>query len=160
MKRPKKENKIKGVVNRLLQLLARFGPGATTFRVAFNRMRGAKIGKDAWIGYDCIFDTSSPFLIEIGDNVSISMRVTLIAHFKESEGIKIEDDVFIGPGAIILPNVTIGEGAVVTAGSVVAKSVPAGAMVQGNPATAILRCKTPLSEEVSLKSFTQGLRAA
>ncbi len=70
----------------------------------------------------------------------------------------IEEDVTIGPGAIILPNVTIGRGAIVTAGSVVTKSVPPGTMVQGNPARPIATVKIPLRLDVSLKEFMRGLR--
>ncbi|MEE8599870.1 acyltransferase [Euzebya tangerina] len=49
------------------------------------------------------------------------------------------DDVFIGMGSIVLKGVTIGVGAVVGAGSVVAGDVPAGAIVAGNPARTISR---------------------
>lgn len=46
----------------------------------------------------------------------------------------IEDDVWIGCNCVILKGVTIGEGAIVSAGSVVTKDVPANTMVAGNPA--------------------------
>jgi acetyltransferase-like isoleucine patch superfamily enzyme len=85
------------------------------------------------------------------------MRVTVIAHFRETQGVTIEEDAFIGPGALILPNVVIGRGAVVTAGSVVTKSVPPMTMVQGNPAVAIAKCGVPLTPEVSLKAFSRRL---
>ena len=49
----------------------------------------------------------------------------------------IEDDVWIGANAIILKGVTLGKGCVVAAGSVVTKSVPANALVGGNPARII-----------------------
>jgi len=53
----------------------------------------------------------------------------------------VEDDVWLGVGAILLENVTIGSGAVVGAGSVVTKNVPAGAIAAGNPAKIIgYRC--------------------
>jgi acetyltransferase-like isoleucine patch superfamily enzyme len=85
------------------------------------------------------------------------MRVTVIAHFRETQGVTIEEDAFIGPGVLILPNVVIGRGAVVTAGSVVTKSVPPMIMVQGNPAVAIAKCGVPLTPEVSLKAFSRRL---
>lgn len=53
--------------------------------------------------------------------------------------IRIEDDVFIGMNALILKGVTIGEGAVVGAGSVVRSDVPPRAIVAGNPAVVIGR---------------------
>ena len=154
-----KENLFRGMRNRICQHLARIMPGARSLRVSLHRARGVHIGKDVWIGYDVILDTSRPHLITIEDRASLSMRVTVIAHFRETQGVKIEQDAFIGPGAIILPNVTIGRGAVVTAGSVVTQSVPPMTVVQGNPAVPIAQCGVPLSStEVSLKEFSRRLR--
>jgi carbonic anhydrase/acetyltransferase-like protein (isoleucine patch superfamily) len=65
---------------------------------------------------------------------------------------------FIGPGAIVLPDVEIGEGSVVTAGSVVTKSVPAMTMVQGNPAVPIATCGVPLWPDTPLKEFSSRLK--
>src|ERR1700730_7976767 len=123
--------------NRVLQFLAHFVPGARSVRVRLHRWRGVKMGRNVWIGYDVVLETSRPHLISIGDNTIISVRAMLIAHFRGQEGIRIEEDVFIGPGAIILPGVTVGSGAVVTAGSVVSTSVAPMTMVQGNPARPI-----------------------
>src|SRR5205823_7792847 len=100
------------ILNRVLQHLARFLPGARTLRVALHRARGVRIGKDVWIGYDVILETSQPALITIEEGSSIGMRTTVIAHFKETHGVKIERGAFVGPGAIILPNVVIGCGSV------------------------------------------------
>jgi acetyltransferase-like isoleucine patch superfamily enzyme len=153
-----KENIFRGFRNRLFQHLARILPGARSLRVSLHRWRGVHMGKDVWIGYDVILDTSRPFLITIEDRASLSMRVTVIAHFRETQGVRIEQDAFIGPGAIILPNVTIGRGAVVTAGSVVSQSVPPMTVVQGNPAVPIASCGIPLSSDVTLKEFSRRLR--
>jgi len=51
--------------------------------------------------------------------------------------ISIQNDAWIGTGAIILSGITVGEGAIVAAGAVVTKDVPAGAIVAGNPARII-----------------------
>jgi acetyltransferase-like isoleucine patch superfamily enzyme len=152
------EHFFSGIKNRILQALARHAPGATSLRVWLNRWRGVTIGKYVWIGYDAIIETSRPDLVTIGDRVTIQIRATIIAHFREQLGVVIEDDVTIGPGAIVLPNVTIGRGSIVTAGSVVTKSVPPKTMVQGNPARPIATVDIPLRMDVSLKEFSKGLR--
>ena len=153
-----KERLFVGILNRALQQLARILPGARTLRVALHRARGVRIGKDVWIGYDVILETSQPALISIEDGCSIGMRATIIAHFKETRGVKIEQGAFIGPGAIILPNVVIGHGAVVTAGSVVTRSVPPETVVQGNPAVPIASCGLPLGPDISMKEFSRNLK--
>jgi serine acetyltransferase len=143
---------------RVLQLIAFHAPGAKTLRVQLHRWRGVKIGQNTWIGYQVLLDTSHPELISIGNNVIISIRAMLISHFRGPEGITIEDDVFIGPGAIILPNVTIGRGAVVTAGSVVSSSIGPMTVVQGNPARPIATCGVTLGEKTSMVHFLNSLR--
>ena len=153
-----KERLLRGLANRVLQHLARTMPGARTLRVSLHRARGVHIGKGVWIGYDVVLDTSRPHLITIGDGSSIGMRVTIIAHFRETQGVTIERDAFVGPGVIILPNVVIGQGAVVTAGSVVTQSVPPMTVVQGNPAVPVARCGVPLGPEITLKEFSRRLR--
>ena len=153
-----KETLLRGFMNRLLQYLARILPGARTLRVTLHRARGVKIGKGVWIGYDVILETSRPHLITIEDGSTISMRSTVIAHFRGSLGVRIERDTFVGPGVIILPNVVIGPGAVVTAGSVVTHSVAPMTVVQGNPAVPVARCGIPLGDNISLKEFSRSLR--
>jgi acetyltransferase-like isoleucine patch superfamily enzyme len=127
-------------------------------RVWLHRARGVKIGEGVWIGYDAILETSRPYLITIEEGAAIGIRVTVIAHFRESQGVKIERGAFVGPGAIILPNVVIGQGAVVTAGSVVTHSVPPMTVVQGNPAVPVAKCGLPLDAKVTLKEFSRRLK--
>ena len=153
-----RESRLRGFLNRVLQEFARASPGAQSVRIALHRWRGVKIGAGAWIGYDCILETSQPQLISIGKDVVISVRATLIAHFRGPKGITVEDQAFVGPGAIILPGVTIGRGAVVTAGSVVTSSVQAMTVVQGNPARPIATCGVPLTGDEPIAIFYRSLR--
>ena len=153
-----KESSLRGLWNRALQQLARSVPGARSLRVALHRGRGVQIGKDVWIGYDVVLDTSRPFAITLEDGCVLSMRVTVLAHFREVQGVTISRDAFLGAGALILPGVVIGEGAVVAAGSVVTRSVPPFTMVQGNPAAPVGRCGIPLGPTTSLREFTRNLR--
>jgi acetyltransferase-like isoleucine patch superfamily enzyme len=152
------ERFLSGIKNRILQVLARISPGATTMRVHLNRWRGVNIGNDVWIGYDAIIETSCPHLVTIRDRAAIGIRATIIAHNREQRGVLIEEDVTLGAGVIVLPAVTIGRGAMVTAGSVVTKSVAPRTMVQGNPAKPIAIIEIPFGTGVSVKEFAKALR--
>jgi acetyltransferase-like isoleucine patch superfamily enzyme len=127
--------------------------------VALHRARGVKIGEGVFISQDVILETAYPKLITIEDRAVIGTRVIVIAHMRElSRGVKIGKDVFIGPAVIILPDVTIGYGAVITAGSVVSRSVPPMTVVQGNPAVPVARCGIPLTQETTMKEFSRQLK--
>jgi acetyltransferase-like isoleucine patch superfamily enzyme len=159
---------LRQLVNRFLQLLALYAPGATSVRVWLHRRRGVAIGRGTFIGTDAIIETARPELVFIGDEVTISIRAIVIAHFRDTtraergEGgerysVRIEDEAFVGPGAIVLPGVTIGRGAVVAAGSVVTNSVPPLTLVQGNPARPVARCGIPLAVTTSARDFYRSL---
>ena len=89
--------------------------------------------------------------IQIGEGVMIAANVALYSYdhgmvpdltirsqpLTAKGPIIIHNEAWIGTGAIILSGVTIGEGAVVAAGSVVTKDIPAGAIAAGNPARII-----------------------
>ena len=103
------------------------------------------IGKNVFINSGCCFQDQGG--IEIGDNVLIGQQVVLatLNHDLMPEKranmspapIKIGDDVWIGAHATILAGVTIGNGAVIAAGAVVTKDVPANTIVGGVPAKII-----------------------
>lgn len=95
---------------------------------------------------------SEPFLISIGDHVTLAHNVTFHTHdggvwvFREKYPninvygkITIGNNVFIGSNVIILPNVNIGNNVVIGAGSIVTKSVESNSVVAGNPAKIIKR---------------------
>lgn len=108
--------------------------------------RGMKVGENFNRQQGCFIDPTHCYLIEIGDNVTMSIRVTLMAHdastkkltgYTKIGHIKIGNNVFIGANTTILPGVTIGDSAVVGAGSVVTHDVPEGVVVAGVPARQI-----------------------
>jgi acetyltransferase-like isoleucine patch superfamily enzyme len=95
------------------------------------------------------------------------MRAVIIAHLRDltmqarasdEPTVRIEDDVYIGPGVIVLPNVTIGHGAVVSAGSVVSRSIPPQTLAQGNPAKPIAHCSMSLGGGVLYEQFLRHLK--
>jgi maltose O-acetyltransferase len=117
-----------------------------------------EIGDNVWIGYEALIETSDPRLVHIGNNVVIGIRTTIIAHFHETQGVWIEDDVFVGPCATILPGVRLGKGSVVAAGTVVTSSVPAMTMLAGNPAKVVAQCGIPLGMHTSGRDFARHLK--
>jgi acetyltransferase-like isoleucine patch superfamily enzyme len=155
-----KEPVFRGIRNRLLQILALHAPGAETLRVRLHRGRGVQIGQGCFIGAGAIIETLRPELVTIGSGVSIGIRSVILGHGHDGSKapVRIEDHAFLGPGVIVLPNVTIGYGAVVNAGSVVTRSVPALTMVQGNPATPVARCGVPLGTQTAMRDFYRQLK--
>lgn len=112
--------------------------------------RGMKMGKNCSIQPGVTFDYSHCWLINIGNNVTIAPQAYILAHDASSKiltgytklgVVTIEDDVFIGAKALIMPGVTIGKGSIIAAGSVVTKSVPEGCVYAGNPAREIKKLK-------------------
>ncbi len=160
------EDSIRGLYNRFLQVLALYAPGGKSIRARLHRMRGVRMDENVWVGTAAILETGHPHLIRIHSGSVIGIRSVIIAHFREmgigkrdadEPTVTIEEKVFIGPGAIILPNVRIGRGAVVTAGSVVTTSVPPMTLVQGNPAKPVAKCGVPLAGGTSYKDFLRNL---
>ncbi len=103
------------------------------------------IGKNVIINSNCNFQDQGG--VYIGDRCLVGHRVVFatLNHGFEPEKrkclfqkpIKLENNVWIGSGSVILQGVTIGENSIVGAGSVVTKDVPANVIVAGNPAKII-----------------------
>lgn len=83
-------------------------------------------------------DSMFPERISVGDNSIIGFNTTILAHeylideYRLGD-VKIGKNVMVGANSTILPGVTIGDGAIVSAMTLVHKDVPAGSMVGGNP---------------------------
>lgn len=112
----------------------------------FRKELGIKIGKNVRFTGTPVW-ASEPYLIEIGNNVTITQNVTFHTHDggvalfrKKFPGInvfgkiKIGNNVFIGSDAIIMPGVTIGDNVVIGAGSIVSKDIPSNTIAAGVPA--------------------------
>ena len=105
------------------------------------------VGNRFYANTGCVVLDSAP--VTLGDRVLLGPAVQLLAAthplepelraqgLEYAEPIAVGDDVWLGGGAVVLPGVTIGDRAVVGAGSVVARDVPADAVVAGNPARVI-----------------------
>ena len=109
-------------------------------------------GSNVYIGMDCLFDLKDQ--IRIGDRVTLAYRVNLLTHWNPGASavvktkppchapITIENDVYIGTNASILPGVILGEGSMVGAGAVVTKNVPPHVFVAGTPASVVRSLET------------------
>lgn len=109
----------------------------------FIRKQGVPIGKNSKIIYPSHIDRRLPYLVEIGDHVTVSFNVTLLTHDATTAyagdmvkvgHIVIRDHSFIGANSTILCNVSIGPNSIVGAGSVVSSDVPPNTVYAGNPA--------------------------
>jgi acetyltransferase-like isoleucine patch superfamily enzyme len=156
-------------VNRLLGTvlgrLASVCPGGSSVRPRLQRWRGVKIGRNVWLGLYVYLDELHPGDLSIGDNCTIGIRTTILTHFywgpRREAGngkVVIERDVFIGPHCVILPNMTIGEGAVIQAGTVVSRNVPPRAFWGCPPAGPLAQATVPLTADHGYLEFLHGLR--
>jgi len=126
--------------------LGAFGAGCGIQRgCRFLNGRKVHLGRRVVVNFGCMFD-GRIYPIHIGDDVSIGPEAAIITlgHDPQSpvfasQGgpVRIGDRVWIAYRAVILPGVEIGEGAVVAAGAVVTRDVPAYAIVAGSPARVV-----------------------
>ena len=135
---------IRNIKRYLLKLMRK---DIVDFDIREYRKTGMKIGGGCRIFSK--LNTSEPYLIQIGNKVTISTNVSLITHDNSaikvySQGtdfvgeIQIGDNCFIGANTTILPGVTLADNVIVGAGSVVTKSfLMAGVVIAGNPAKVV-----------------------
>lgn len=124
------------------------------------------------IGKNCLINTrnwsSEPYLVTIGNNCQITHNVSIHTHgggnairkdhpdFDVFGKVVIEDWAYIGAFSQIMPGVTIGEGALVAAGSVVTKSVAPHTVVGGNPARYICTTEEFYEKNKQFNLSTKG----
>jgi acetyltransferase-like isoleucine patch superfamily enzyme len=150
------------VFNRFLHLLCRFGPGGTTLRPFFHRMRGVKIGKNVWIGDDVYLDNEFPDRIEVGDGAMIQLRSTIVAHTLGPGRVVIGKNAFIGAGAVIVTSanrtLSIGEGAVIMAASLVSGSVAPYTLYGSDASRPLAKISKPFTDGMTYEKFMTTLR--
>lgn len=138
---------------KVLRWLGAHHPDNRTRKVFFT-MTGVHIGEGTNVTPGLIVNDGYSGLVSIGNRVSIATNVTLVAdsnpnnsllvaephvraHLIKTAPVVIEDDVWLGTNAVVLPGVRVGRGAVVGAGAVVTRDVPPFTVVAGVPARAI-----------------------
>lgn len=115
--------------------------------VELYRKKGVAIGENTEM-YNVALDGLRPFLVSIGNNCLLT-NCRILTHdastkkylgYTKIGKVSIGDNVFIGAGSIILPNVTIEDNVIIGAGTVVAKDIPTNSVVVGNPMRTIGSC--------------------
>ena len=117
--------------------------GTPTFTGAEDMYENLTIGADNWFNIECVFDLAAS--ITIGSGVAVGHQVMILTsshHIGAREKraatwyakpVVIGDGVWLGARCIIMPGVTVGNGAIIAAGAVVNRDVPDNAMVAGVP---------------------------
>lgn len=153
---------LKRALNRVLNLVARAIPGATTLRPMLHRARGVKIGRGVFIGDDAYLDGEFPEMIEIQDGAAVSIRAMIIAHNKGPGKVIIEKEAFVGPQAVVIANggktLRIGEGAVIGAGCVISRNVAPRAVVVPAATQVVGEASISLAAAETIEEFWSGLR--
>lgn len=107
---------------------------------------GLKVGENCHIYSASTIDHIYPHLIEIGNNVTVSTNVTILAHDASTNVVQsgtklgkvsIGNNVFIGTGSIVLCNTRIGNNVIIGAGSIVTRDLPDNGVYAGAPAKRI-----------------------
>ncbi|MWV64365.1 acetyltransferase [Halorubrum sp. JWXQ-INN 858] len=127
--------------NYLVIVLARVSPSLRLKNWLLSRI-GVTVGTGVAWGLESTPDVFWPERVTVGDDAIVGYDATLLCHeFLQAEyrlgDVVVEDRAMIGAGAVVLPGVTIGEGARVAANSLVADDVPPHTTVAGVPATVV-----------------------
>lgn len=132
------------------------------------RKRGVKIGKNVHWGTNVVVDYPFPNFVVIEDGASISGNDYLLAHCKPLDYHRNCTDSYVAPVIIrknvwlainvtVLPGVEIGEGAIVSAGSVVSKDIPPFTVASGNPAKVVADLAEVLRDNYPPEEFERML---
>ena len=144
-----------------LHLMARFLPGGRNLRPFLHRVRGVKIGKNVFIGDDVYLEEDFPECVEIHDGVVIAPRCTIIAQTRGPGKIVIEKNVAFGANCLVVcalgKTLTIGEGAVISAGSTVSHDIPAHTLCGPPRLKAFAHVTVPFTLNTTYEEFRRGL---
>ncbi|MFA1714183.1 DapH/DapD/GlmU-related protein [Peribacillus frigoritolerans] len=147
----------KVVKNFVVIQLARYTPFLGMKNWLYRTFLHMKVGKHTSFALMVMPDVMFPEKISVGINTVIGYNTTILAHeyliheYRLGD-VVIGDEVLIGANSTILPGLSIGNGAIVSAGTLVHKDVPEGAFVGGNPMK-IIYTKEEMLEREQLTSL-------
>ncbi|AXH99876.1 acyltransferase [Sporosarcina sp. PTS2304] len=138
--------------NFLVIQIARYTPFVSWKNVLYRLFLRMKVGKNTAFALMVVPDVMFPERISVGENSIIGFNSTILAHEYLIDEYRIGDveigsHVLIGANTTILPGITIGDGAIVSAASLVNRDIPAGCFAGGNPVRIIYT-----AEEMKLRA--------
>ncbi|WP_417898934.1 acyltransferase [Bacillus haimaensis] len=145
---------LKVVKNFAVIQLARYSPFLGMKNWLYRNFLGMKVGDQTSFALMVMLDVMFPEKINVGRNTVIGYNTTILAHeylVKEYRlgDVEIGSEVMIGANTTILPGVTIGDGAIVSAGTLVHKDVAPGVFVGGNPMR-VIYTKEEMAERLKM----------
>ena len=153
---------VRQVLNRILHLFCRFGPGGETLRPFLHRIRGVKIGKNVWIGDDVYLDNEFPECIKLEDGAMIELRATILAHTHGAGRVVIGKNAVVGAGAVVVTSgnrtLVIGEGSVIMASSLVTGSIAPYTLYGSDASKPLARITKPFTASTTYEEFMTSLR--
>jgi acetyltransferase-like isoleucine patch superfamily enzyme len=129
---------LKVVKNFIVIQAARYTPSLALKNWMYRMFLHMNVGEQTSFALMVMLDVMFPEKISVGRNTVIGYNTTILAHeyliqeYRLGE-VKIGNEVMIGANTTILPGVEIGDGAIVSAGTLVHRDVPSGTFVGGNP---------------------------
>lgn len=157
-----KKGLLRRIWNRCLGQLARTLPGATSLRPFLHRLRGVRMSGTIFIGDDVYLENEYPECIEIHPGAQLCLKSVFIAHTRGAGRIVIGKDTFIGARCIVTAppgrTLTIGEGSIITAATVISSDVPPHTLFGSDKGRVLARATVPLTMQTSYTEFLAGLK--
>ena len=137
---------------RWLHVVARYAPLPPAARASLHRRRGVEVGRRVFIGTEVFIDDAVPSSVTLEDDVTVIAQTTILGHTyypphfygllgdeatRAGQRTVIRRGAYLGLRSTVLAGVTVGEYAIVGAGSLVTGDVPDYSMVVGVPARVV-----------------------
>ena len=133
-------------------------------RIQMQRWRGVKVGKHVHWGTDVTVDAPYPYFLVVEDGAALAGNNQVLTHIKPSKyfskcmssyvaPVIVRKNAWVGAGVTLMPGVEIGEGAMISAGSIVNTDIPPMVLAGGNPAKVIMDFSRFLKQNYSPEEF-------
>lgn len=133
-------------------------------RIRMERWRGVKIGKHVHWGSDITVDAPYPYFLVVEDGAALAGNNQVLTHIKPSKyfsncfsshvaPVIVRKNAWVGVGVTLMPGVEIGEGSMISAGSIVNTDIPPMVLAGGNPAKVIMDLSKFLKQNYSPEEY-------